>query len=149
MHSMKFFGKSIALLFLLLIMAPGAAAAERMSVKVEIANVRSGPGNQYELLWQIEKYHPILVLEKKGAWYRFKDFEGDQGWVYGSLLDKTPCVIVRVPHCNLRTGPGTTYDIAFSVDKGVPFRKLQTKGQWTQVQHANGDKGWIFNALLW
>jgi SH3-like domain-containing protein len=146
---MKFFGKAMALLALLLVMAPGVYAAERMSVKADIANIRSGPGRQYELLWQIEKYYPILVLEKKGEWFRFKDFAGDQGWIDGALLDKTPCVIVRVPHCNLRTGPGTQYDVAFSANRGAPFKKLQTKGQWTQVQHENGDKGWIFNSLLW
>ena len=126
-----------------------ACAAERMAVKANIANVRSGPGTGYPQLWQIEKYHPILILEKKGDWYKFQDFEGDQGWIHRSLLDKTETVIVKVDHCNVRTGPGTQFDIAFQVGRGIPFRVLQKKGRWYEVQHADGDRGWIFNALLW
>jgi uncharacterized protein YgiM (DUF1202 family) len=42
-----------------------ATAAERVVVKSSIANMRSGPGTNYEVLWQVEKYHPFLVKEKK------------------------------------------------------------------------------------
>ena len=126
-----------------------AVASERMAIKSDVANIRSGPGVQNELLWQIEKYHPILVTEKKGAWLHFKDFEGDSGWVHETLVDKTPTIIVKVRRCNLRKGPGTDYDVIFSVDKGVPFKVLQRKGRWIEVQHADGDKGWVFDALVW
>ncbi len=137
---------------LLLFWAATAAtvdAAERMAIKSDIANIRSGPGVKYELLWQIEKYHPILVIEKKGDWCHFKDFEGDRGWVHASLLNKANTVIVKVRRCNVRSGPGTQFDVAFSVDKGIPFKVLSTKGSWFEVQHSDGDKGWIFKSLLW
>jgi len=129
--------------------AVDAVAAERMAAKDDIANIRSGPGTQYELLWQIEKYHPVLVVEKRGVWYRFKDFEGDEGWIHASLLDKTRTVIVRVRRCNVRTGPSTDAEIAFTVDRGIPFKVLQKKGRWFEVEHADGDKGWIFETLVW
>ena len=124
-------------------------AAERMAVKADIANIRSGPGLTYDLLWQIEKYHPLQVVQKKDGWFRFKDFEGDEGWIHQTLVDTTPTVIVRVNRCNLRSGPGTQHDIAFTVDKGIPFKVLKTDGRWLQVQHADGDTGWLFNALIW
>lgn len=126
-----------------------ACAAERMAVKADIANIRSGPGTDYDQLWQVEKYHPFLVLDKKGAWYSVQDFEGDRGWIHRSLLDKTETVIVKVDRCNVRTGPGTQFDVAFRVTKGIPFKVLQKKGRWYELQHADGDRGWIFNALLW
>jgi SH3-like domain-containing protein len=126
-----------------------AGAAERMAVKEDIANIRSGPGANYELLWQIEKYHPVLIVEKKGDWYRFKDFEGDEGWIHASLLDKTPTVIVRVRRCNVRSGPSTDQEIAFTVDRGIPFKVLQKKDRWLEVEHADGDKGWLFETLVW
>lgn len=126
-----------------------AGAAERMAVKVDTANVRSGPNEKADQLWQVEKYHPLMILEIKDNWCRFKDFEGDQGWVHISLLDKTQTVIVKVNHCNVRTGPGTEHDIAFTVDKGIPFKVLQKKGDWLEVQHADGDHGWLFKSLVW
>ena len=120
-----------------------------MAVKSDTANIRSGPSVTFDLLWQIEKYHPILVVEKKGAWYRFKDFEGDEGWIHESLVDKTDTVIVKVAQCNVRTGPGTKYDVAFSAGKGIPFKVLKKEGHWIQVQHADGDGGWIYDSLVW
>jgi SH3-like domain-containing protein len=127
----------------------GTPAAERMAVKADTANIRSGPGVTYDLLWQIEKYHPLLVVEQKGPWYRFTDFEGDEGWIHETLVDKTRAVIVKVRKCNVRSGPGTQYDVAFTASKGIPFKVLKTEGRWLQVQHADGDEGWIFNSLVW
>jgi len=142
--------QSMALLAALLLAAvPGLYAAERMAVSAETANVRSGPSLEHDLLWQVEKFHPVLILEKRGEWCRFKDFEGDQGWIHMNLLDKTATVIVKATRCNVRTGPSTEHEIAFSVDKGIPFRLLQTQGKWMQIQHADGDRGWILNSLIW
>jgi uncharacterized protein YgiM (DUF1202 family) len=129
--------------------SPTAFGAERMAVKSNVANIRSGPGTQHERLWQVERYYPLTIIEKKGEWYRIQDFEGDKGWIHNSLLDKTPSVIIRVNRCNVRTGPGTQFDIAFTADKGIPFKVLEKKGRWYQVQHADGDRGWILNTLLW
>jgi SH3-like domain-containing protein len=146
MHPLKL--ASIAI-FLLGLVATAAGAAERMAVAAATANVRSGPGTKYDQLWQVEKYYPVLVAEKKGGWCRIKDFEGDEGWIEGSLLDKTNTVIVRVAKCNVRSGPGTEHETAFSVTKGIPFKVLQTKGQWLQVEHADGDSGWLMKNLVW
>lgn len=129
--------------------AATAFAGERMAVKDDSANIRSGPGTQYEQLWQVEKYHPVIIIEQKGDWCFFQDFEGDKGWIHRSLLDKTETVIVKANQCNVRTGPGTKNNIAFTVDKGIPFKVLQKKGQWYQIQHADGDRGWIINTLVW
>ena len=126
-----------------------ADAAERMAVQADIANVRSEPDENSTVLWQVEKYYPLSIIRKKGDWYKFKDFEGDQGWIHASLLDKTQTVIVRVRQCNVRTGPGTEYDIAFPANKGTPFKVLQIKGRWCEVQYKDGDRGWIFKQLLW
>jgi SH3-like domain-containing protein len=143
-----------ALITLIMMVACAIAAApsdgaERFAVAADTANVRSGPGLKNDQLWQIEKYHPLLVLEKKEEWVRIKDFEGDEGWVHRSLVEKIDTVIVKVNQCNIRKGPGTQFDILFSVDKGIPFKVLQRKDKWIEVQHADGDRGWILNTLVW
>jgi SH3-like domain-containing protein len=124
-------------------------AAERMSVKAEVANIRSAPSAEAELLWQVEKYHPLLVLKHQEKWYFIKDFEGDQGWIHQDLLDKTQTVIVNGTNCNVRAGAGTEYDILFTVNKGIPFKILKKEGRWLHVQHSDGDSGWIFDSLVW
>ena len=140
----------VAVLLWLAVAAVGPTwAAERVSVKAGLANVRANPNTKADTLWQLERYHPLMILEKKGAWYRFADFEGDEGWIHSSLVDRTPTVIIKVRRANLRSGPGTTHPIVFDADKGTPFKVLQKKGRWLQVQHADGDTGWIFDALVW
>jgi SH3-like domain-containing protein len=126
-----------------------SAAAERMAVVSDYANIRMGPGTNYDIIWKIEKNHPIEILEKKGKWYHFKDFEDDEGWIYASLVGKIAAVITKGDRCNVRNGPGTNYRILFSVERGVPFREITQKGKWIQIKHADGDQGWIHSSLVW
>ncbi|MCJ8502070.1 SH3 domain-containing protein [Desulfatitalea alkaliphila] len=126
-----------------------AQAAERLAVSADIANIRSGPGVGKDLLWQVEKYHPVLVVERRDGWVRFKDFEGDEGWISAALLDDTPSVIVKVNRCNVRGGPGTAHPVRFTAERGIPFKVLGTQGDWIEVVHADGDRGWVLNTLIW
>ena len=54
---------------ILLVICSGVAMAERFTVASKVANIRSGPGTKHEILWKIEKYHPLFVLKKSGQWY--------------------------------------------------------------------------------
>ena len=124
--------------------------AERMAISSTKANVRSGPGTSYEVLWQVERYYPIDVIRKVGAWYFFKDFEGDTGWIKNTLIDKKQTVITaKGDKVNVRSGPGIQFEKTFMVERGVPFKVLKQKGKWLNIEHADGDQGWIFKALVW
>ncbi len=101
------------------------AAAERLSVSAQIANIRSGPATTYDILWQVQKYYPILVLKKSGPWINFKDFEGDEGWIHRSLIQQTPTVITIKEKCNIRSGPGAQNRILFTVEKGMMLASHQ------------------------
>ena len=133
----------------LLIIFSSSALAERLTVAVSIANIRSGPGSMYDILWKVEKYHPIFVLKKSGKWYHFRDFERDKGWIHKSLVRKIPSVITNKENCNVRSGPGTKFKVLFANEKGIPFKILKLKGNWINIQHADGDKGWIHKSLVW
>jgi len=127
----------------------GPALAERLSVSARIANIRSGPGTNYEILWKVEQYHPISVIKKQGSWYHFQDFEGDEGWIHKSLVQKKATVITDKDKCNVRKGPGTNHAIVFQIEKGIPFLILERQKSWLQIKHADGDSGWIHKSLVW
>ncbi len=137
------------LIIVLSLIGSGPTAAERLAVGVPIANIRSGPDTKYEVLWQIQKYHPLIILKTLNSWYYFRDFEGDQGWIHRSLVDNTPSIITKKEKNNVRSGPGTTFKVLFTVEKGVPFKIISQKGDWIHIQHADGDKGWIHRSLVW
>jgi SH3-like domain-containing protein len=137
------------IILLVIIVFAGVANAERLAVSAPVANIRSGPGTGHNVLWKVEQYFPVLVIEKSGEWYRFEDFEGDKGWVHQSLVGKIPAVITRNDTSNIRSGPGTNNPVLFSVEKGIPFKVIKRKDKWIQIEHADGDKGWIHKSLIW
>jgi len=140
----------IAVMILTVLMLTGvAAAAERMAVKAAIANMRNGGGTNFDVLWQVEKYHPFLILKKEGNWCEVKDFEGDTAWIHDSLLDNTKTVITVKDQCNVRAEPTTKSDIVLKVERGVPFKVLKEKGKWIKIEHADGETGWIYQTLVW
>ena len=129
----------------------GAASAERLAVSAPVANIRSGPGTNHNVLWKVEQYFPILVIQKSGEWYRFQDFEGDKGWVHQSLVGKIQAVITRNDNCNIRSGPGTNHNILFAVEKGIPFKKrdLELSFHFAEGRgYAQGKWSWLNGQLI-
>ena len=145
MHKLRFC--SAVLVFWLLMGA--VALADRLAISSPTANIRSGPGTNHEILWKVEKYHPILVERKSGDWYEFTDYEGDKGWVHKTLVKDIPTAITIKEKCNVRSGPGTENPVIFPVGSGIPFKIIGKKNNWRQILHADGDRGWIHKSLLW
>lgn len=142
-------GTLVVLIAMLFVLPCVVFAQERLAVTAGIANLRYGPGTKHEQLWQVEQYHPLLVLEKQGEWYRIKDYEGDQAYIHESLVSKIRSVITVKNQCNIRSKPGKKSQVLFTAEKGVPFKVLERKGNWIKVKHADGDTGWIYKTLVW
>ncbi|MBW2438024.1 MAG: SH3 domain-containing protein [Desulfobacterales bacterium] len=139
-----------SIIILLLILGFYATAfAERLAVSAPVANIRSGPGTGHQVMWKVEQYFPLRIVNKSGDWYQFEDFEGDRGWIHKSLVSKIPAVITKNDTCNIRSGPGTSHGILFTVEKGIPFKVLKREGSWIHIEHSDGDQGWIHKALVW
>jgi SH3-like domain-containing protein len=140
---------TLILIIVLTTVGIDAAVAERLAIKNDIANIRSGPSTDASILWKVEKYYPVTIIDKQGDWYLFKDFEGDEGWIHRSLVAPMDTVVVKRDNCNIRSGPGTDHEILFTAERGIPFKVLQRQGVWLQIQHADGDTGWIHKNLIW
>ncbi len=57
-------------------------------IKVEEANVRSGPGTRFRkiILSPALKYDSFKVIKIKGSWVKVIDEFGDTGWIFRKLL---------------------------------------------------------------
>lgn len=49
---------------------------------------------------------------------------------------------------NLRSGPGTNFEIKWEYGKGFPLRVLSKKGDWIRVEDFEKDTGWVYKPLL-
>ena len=131
-----------------------AAGMTMVSVSGEKVNLRKGPSTRYPIIWELGKGFPLKVVGSKGSWYKVSDFENDVGWIYKNLVSRKPHLIVKVnknskEQINIRSGPGTAYQVVGKAQYGVVFETLQRKSGWVKVRHETGFTGWIKRSLLW
>ncbi len=128
--------------------AVSVGATEFVSVIKDGVNLRSGPGTDHEILFQLPAGYPLQVLERGDSWLKVRDYENDRGWIYEGLVSAAPYVIVKVNDGNIRSGPGTDHDKAGRVIRDVILRKIGQKGDWIKVSHPKLT-GWIYKKLVW
>jgi SH3-like domain-containing protein len=129
-----------------------AGQASAWCIKVPEANLRQGPGTNFEKSWEVFKYMPLQKIGQKGSWYQVKDLDGDEHWVYSNLITNgMRCAVVKTDKANVRTGPGTNYEKSplSPVDKYYSFKVIDTKGDWVKVEDEVFNEGWVFKRLLW
>ena len=57
---------SVAVAIILLFWVP-YATAEPLTVNTNIANVRSGPGTKYDVIWKVEKYRSFIAAQPRSC----------------------------------------------------------------------------------
>jgi SH3-like domain-containing protein len=55
-------------------------------IKEKKANIRNGPGIQYELRWTAHLGYPLKCLRENGGWYKIVDNDDETGWVRSDLV---------------------------------------------------------------
>jgi SH3-like domain-containing protein len=48
---------------------------------------------------------------------------------------------------NMRSGPGTKYDILWELGRGFPLKVVEKKGPWLKVTDFENDVGWVYRKL--
>ncbi len=135
--------------FCLFLLVAATVQAEMVSIASDKVNMRTGPGKQYPVVWELGFGYPLIILTRKGNWLKVKDFEGDVGWVYRKLTSRRPHLIVKKKTINIRSGPGTKYKIVAKAKKGVVFATIKRSRNWVKLKHETGLTGWARRDLLW
>ncbi len=128
---------------------PHQARAEYLSISSRKANVRQGPGGGRPVLWQAWRLTPFLVLDWVGDWAKVRDYEGDDGWVHGSLLSDIPTVIVTAKNAAVRGGPGAVYKGLWTLEEGYTLKVLDVDGAWLKVTDDDEVRGWVLRRSVW
>lgn len=135
-----------------------ATGSGQATVNAGVLNLRSQPKTDSDLVTILSQGTSLTLLEKQGDWYRVEDPNGYTGWVAGWLLDVKESAVpstqsylsILNPDTNVRSGPGTTYDIVGRVQAGERYAILKKEADWFQIKLANGTigfvAGWLVNA---
>jgi hypothetical protein len=57
-----------------------------VSVVVDTANLRDGPGQDYEVIERVSQAAALTCLDLAGEWYRVRATTGTEGWIHVSLV---------------------------------------------------------------
>lgn len=57
-------------------------------------------------------------------------------------------VVKAASGANLRTGPGTDYDVILAIANGTRVELIATMDGWYEVKLADGTRGWIYSELM-
>jgi cell wall-associated NlpC family hydrolase len=144
-------------------MALGAPVNTRYApISVDIANLRSGPGINYDRIAKLQQGQTVRLLGKNGDWYQIETKGGQTGWLHGELVDvneaaSTSLMTVKASaapakarvgtttdsNVNLRSGPSTEYKIVTRLPAGIKLEVLGQQDGWYRVSTPKGTTGWI------
>lgn len=66
------------------------------SLKDNQVFVRAGPGKQYPILWEFHRLGwPVELVALYNNWYKIRDLDGEEGWVYRGLISNRRTVVVK------------------------------------------------------
>jgi SH3-like domain-containing protein len=68
------------------IYSPLLSKNKKVIVKVEVANMRTGPGQNYEPVASVKYGVVFTPIETEGDWLKVVHEDGTKGWIYKKLL---------------------------------------------------------------
>ncbi|WP_039759258.1 SH3 domain-containing protein [Bartonella queenslandensis] len=125
------------------------------SIKPTRVNVRVGPGSNYSIIFTYKKKGlPIEIIQEYDQWRKIRDAEGDEGWVYQSLLSGKRTAITipwqkdKTKRLKLRKKPTDNAELVAEVEPNVIGNIHQCDGQWCEIT-LNNVHGWLHQPQLW
>ena len=130
--------------------AAEAEAEEKTTVVVIAkANVRSGPGTGYRSLGVLDVGTELESTGTSGNW-TIVSYNGEEGYIFNSLIagKGEKGTVTVISKANVRSGPGTDYDIVGVVNVGdvLPMND-HTESNWYKVE-LDGQDGYIAGNMV-
>lgn len=122
------------------------------------ANLRWGPGTGYGIITAEYNGTQLWILEQNGAWYRCTDQSGRVGYVNRNLVKlgntvnysgKTGSIRSSDGYAAVRSGPGTSNPILYTLTVGQTATIYGVSGNWFRVSSGSGwSDAYIYSTLL-
>ena len=122
-------------------------------------NFRKGPGTNYNSIGKLNKGDRVEYLETVGSWIKVK-YNSTEGFVHSNYISTSSNTgesnedtsvksekLVTGNRVNFRKGPGTSYSIITSLNKGTKVGYISESNGWTKVNY-NGTIGYMSSNYL-
>ncbi|MEH7343613.1 SH3 domain-containing protein [Bacillus sp. JJ1532] len=151
-------------LFIGLATPPSAAKAvgQTVTVGTDSLNIRKGPGLSYPIVAKAKKGEKYPSLSEKNEWIEVQLGNGVRGWVANWLvtkesatisgsssekLEKNKTAIISTDGLRIRKGPGTSFPVIGTVNKGEAYTVHSMDGNWVNLQTSFGN-GWVSSDFI-
>ncbi|MBD8069312.1 SH3 domain-containing protein [Bacillus sp. PS06] len=132
-----------------------SAAESTATINTQILNVRGGPGLSYKVIKQVKMGEKFSIIETKGDWYKVKLSNSQDGWVASWLVKAntvskqatSSSVTSTANGLRIRTGPGTSFQVVGSIDKGQQAALIEKNENWTKINYKN-TQGWVSSQYI-
>jgi SH3-like domain-containing protein len=124
-----------------------------VSLKSDDVNVRHGPGQDYEVAFTfVRRGLPVEIVQEFDNWRKIRDSEGDEGWVFHSLLSGERTALVAPWEAEGQFAAHSSAEAEATVVAYLQPRVVadveQCTGAWCRIRV--GDyAGWIEQERLW
>lgn len=117
-------------------------------------NIRQGPGTDYNAITSVNVGYELRRTGKVDNGWSRVEYNGAEGYVIDTYLTDTKPTATPAPDysvsddngavkvaedANLRSGPGTNYDVIATVTAGTELTRTGTSGGWTRVTYSGRD----------
>ena len=133
--------------------ASGLPVPRFVSLKTDLVNVRRGPSSEHEVAWIFKrKGLPVEIIAEFEHWRRIRDSEGEEGWVYQSMLSGRRTALVepwkKEASVTLRRSPDGSARPVATLKSGVVAEVEQCNGTWCEMD-VEGYEGWVTQVELY
>ena len=121
------------------------------SIKASKANVRSGPGTNYNIKFTYHmKNIPIRVTGRYDNWNEIEDFEGEKGWISQNLLSRKRTAMIKTKQSfiNIYLTATAKSRIIMQAENKVISKLIGCKKSWCKIE-IEGKKGWVEQNNIW
>jgi hypothetical protein len=116
----------------------GAAAAELLAQSTEVFNRQNFGGAVY-----LANQAKEIASAGKG-----RLAAGDRTVRAGEVQFAVPVLLVTTSRGNMRDGPGTRFNVLFTLDGGAGLTGYSYVDEWVRVRDETGRAGWIFSNIV-
>ncbi|WP_394700884.1 SH3 domain-containing protein [uncultured Cohaesibacter sp.] len=125
-----------------------------VSLKSDRVNVRGGPSTDHKVKWVFRRAGlPVEIVHEFENWRQIRDSEGEEGWVYHSLLSGRRTALISPWQTagtlvSLRKDPTEEAGVTAKAQIGVQVDIKECEQGWCEVSVRNYN-GWLKSNLLW
>jgi SH3-like domain-containing protein len=124
-----------------------------VSLKTDRVNVRGGPSRDHDVTWVFTRPSlPVEIVAEFENWRRIRDVDGQEGWVYHSLLSgKRTAVIApwsKEATLSLRSDRSNEARVTAHLEPGVLGTVRACRAGWCRLTGPGFD-GWLPQDRLW